>query len=166
MVFMSKEKKSCLLAVRVRGSAGLKHRIEAVLKDLGLNRRNQAIIMADTPSIRGTLKVVKDTLFWGEATEDILSILLTKRTKISKVGSLTDQEVKKRFSISNIKALAKSLSTGEIKPQDLKRHGVNIIYKLNSPKGGYGGKIKDPFGKSGVLGYRGEAIGELVKKMI
>ena len=163
---MSKEKNSCLLAVRVRGSAGLKHRIEAVLRDLGLNRRNQAIIMADTPAIRGTLKVVKDTLFWGEATEDVLSLLLSKRTKIPKVGSLTDQEVKKRFSMANIKTLAKSLSTGEIKPKDLKRRGVNIRYNLNSPKGGYGGKIKNPFGKGGVLGYRGEAVEELVKKMI
>ena len=166
MVLMSKENNMCLLAVRVRGSAGQKHRIKAILRDLGLNRRNQAIIMADTPAIRGTLKVVKDTLFWGEATEDILSLLLSKRTKIPKIGSLTDQEVKKRFSISTIEALAKSLSTGKIKPQDLKRHGVNIKYNLNSPKGGYGGKIKDPFGKGGVLGYRGEAVGELVKKMI
>ena len=105
MILMSKEKNMCLLAVRVRGSAGLKHRIKAVLRDLGLNRRNQAIIMADTPAIRGTLKVVKDTLFWGEATEDILSLLLNKRTKMPKVGSLTDQEVKKRFSISTIEAL-------------------------------------------------------------
>ncbi|WP_455369254.1 uL30 family ribosomal protein [[Eubacterium] cellulosolvens] len=163
---MSKEKNSCLLAVRVRSSAGLTHRIEAILRNLGLNRRNQAMLIVDTPAIRGTLKVVKDTLFWGEATEDILSLLLSKRTKIVKVGSLTDQEVKKRFSITNIKALAKSLSTGEIKPQDLKRHGVNIRYSLNSPKGGYGGKIKEPFGKSGILGYRGDSIGELVKKMI
>jgi large subunit ribosomal protein L30 len=166
MDFMSKEKNRCILVVRVRSSAGLKHRIEAVLSDLGLNRRNQAIIMADTQAIRGTLKVVKDTLFWGEATEDVLSLLLRKRTKIPKIGRLTDQEVKKRFSIANIKALAKSLSTGEITPQDLKKHGVNIRYTLNSPKGGYGGKIKEPFGKSGVLGYQGEAIGEFVKKMI
>lgn len=163
---MSEQKSSCLLAVRVRGSAGIKHRIKAILSDLGLNRRNQAILMTDTPAIRGTLKVVKDTLFWGEATEDLLSLLLTKRTKMEKIGNLTDQEVKKRFSKTNIQTLAKSLSTGEIKPQDLKRKGVNIRYNLNSPKGGYGGKIKEPFGKSGVLGYQGDSIREIVKKMI
>jgi large subunit ribosomal protein L30 len=163
---MSEQKNNCLLAVRVRGSAGIKHRIKAILRDLGLNRRNQAILMADTPAIRGTLKVVKDTLFWGEATDDILSLLLTKKTKMEKIGNLTDQEVKKRFSKTNIQTLAKSLSTGEIKPQDLKRKGVNIRYNLNSPKGGYGGKIKEPFGKSGVLGYQGDSIGEIVKKMI
>ena len=163
---MSEQKSNCLLAVRVRGSAGIKHRIKAILRDLGLNRRNQAILMADTPAIRGTLKVLKETLFWGEATEDILSLLLTKRTKMEKIGNLTDQEVKKRFSKTNIQTLAKSLSRGEIKPQDLKRKGVNIRYNLNSPKGGYGGKIKEPFGKSGVLGYQGDSIGEIVKKMI
>ena len=163
---MSKEKKGCILAVRVRSSSGLKHSIEAILKNLGLTRRNQAILMTDTPAIRGTLKVVKDTLFWGEATEDILSHLLIKRTKMAKIGNLTDQEVKKRFSITNIKALAKSLTNGEITPKDLKRNGINIKYNLNSPKAGYGGKIKEPFGKNGVLGYQGDSIEKLIKKMI
>ena len=44
---------------------------------------------------------------------------------------------------------------------------TNPIFKLNSPKGGFERRgIKVSFRAGGVLGYRGEKINNLIKKMV
>ena len=41
------------------------------------------------------------------------------------------------------------------------------LYRLNPPKSGFERKgIKVPYGKGGVLGYRGAKINDLIKKML
>ena len=41
------------------------------------------------------------------------------------------------------------------------------IYKLNSPKKGFGRKgIKTQFARGGALGYRGEMMNDLIKRML
>ena len=163
---MSKERKGCILAVRMRGSAGLRHQVESILTRLGLTRRNQAILLQDTPEARGTLMRLKDTIFWAEASEEILTSILTSRSKVSGLGRLTDAEVRKRFGVENIKALAKSLTSGDLKPQELRRRGLSTKFNLHPPKGGLRGSLKDPSGRGGEVGYRGESFKEVVERMI
>ena len=59
---------------------------------------------------------------------------------------------------------------GEINEETLKllkKKGDNRFYRLNSPRKGYGKKgIKDDFSKGGALGYRGEKINDLIKRML
>ena len=163
---METEKKGCVLAVRVRGSAGLRHQFESTLKQMGLTRRNQAMLFSDTPAIRGTLARLKDTLFWGEVTEEQLTLLFTSRSRQSKSKRLTDEDVKKRLKIENIQALAKRLSAGELNPAELKKRGLSIRFNLHSPKGGFRGSLKDSRGKGGELGFRTEYFRETLKRMI
>ncbi len=162
---MNRENRGCLLAIRARGSAGLRHQIQAALDDLGLKRRNQAILLPDNPSTRGVLNKLKDTLIWGQATEEILTSLLHSRSKVPGSGRLTDAEAKKRFGVEGIKALAKSLSTGDLKPQELRRRGLSTTFRLHSPKGGFR-SLKNPSGKGGELGFRPESLKEVIEKMV
>jgi large subunit ribosomal protein L30 len=47
------------------------------------------------------------------------------------------------------------------------KKGESKIYRLSPPKGGFERKgIKQPFSVGGVLGYRGEAINALIRKML
>lgn len=162
---MNKEGSGCLVAIRARGSAGLRHQIEAALNDLGLKRRHQAILLPDNPSTRGILNKLKDTLIWGQATEEILTSLLHLRSKVPGSGRLTDAEAKKMFGVEDVKALAKSLSTGELKPQELRRRGLSTTFNLHSPKGGFR-SLKRPAGKGGELGFRSESLKEVIEKMV
>lgn len=42
-----------------------------------------------------------------------------------------------------------------------------LFYRLNSPRKGFGRKgIKQPFSKQGALGYRGDKINDLIKRML
>jgi large subunit ribosomal protein L30 len=163
---MKQEQTGCLLAVRVRGSAGLRHQVEAILEELGLNRRNQAILLKDSPAARGSLKRAKDALFWGKASEEIVTSLLTSRSRLSGSERLTDAEAKRRFGVESVKALAKLLGTGDLTPHELKRKGLSTRFNLHPPKHGFAGSLRDPFGKGGELGFRAESLREIVERMI
>jgi large subunit ribosomal protein L30 len=53
----------------------------------------------------------------------------------------------------------------EKNPKDPKK--TKPFFRLNNPKGGFERKgIKWPFTKGGALGYRGDKINDLIKKMI
>lgn len=60
---------------------------------------------------------------------------------------------------------------GEINEETIKllkqKKGDSKYYNLNSPRKGYGKKgIKYDFVKGGALGYRGEKINDLIKRML
>jgi large subunit ribosomal protein L30 len=47
----------------------------------------------------------------------------------------------------------------------LEDSGVKPVFRLHPPRKGYE-NIKKTFAESGTLGYRGDKIGDLIKKMI
>lgn len=54
-----------------------------------------------------------------------------------------------------------------LKEMESKRQKVNNHFTLQPPRGGFERKgIKTPFASKGALGYRGEKINDLLKKMI
>ncbi len=70
-----------------------------------------------------------------------------------------------------VNKLRKYVTYGEVSEEVIKllkeKKGVKKHYNLNSPKKGYGRKgIKYDFSHSGALGYRGEKINDLIKRMI
>lgn len=49
----------------------------------------------------------------------------------------------------------------------LEKKGKKKFYNLNSPRKGYGRKgVKKDFARGGALGYRGDKINDLIKRMI
>jgi len=78
--------------------------------------------------------------------------ILTKCNTYLTYGEVTEETIKTLTS-----KRGKKNSKGEMKK----------YFPLNSPKGGFERKgIKKPFKKGGALGYRGNKINDLIKKML
>ena len=53
------------------------------------------------------------------------------------------------------------------KNQNKRENGAISIFRLNSPRKGYGRKgLKTQYQNGGALGYRGAAINDLIKRMV
>ncbi|MEM3017343.1 MAG: hypothetical protein QXO25_00495, partial [Candidatus Bathyarchaeia archaeon] len=78
---------------------------------------------------------------------------------------LTDAEAKKKFGVEDLRALSRSLSSGVLKPQELRRRGVSTVFNLHPPKQGFR-SLKDPAGRGGDLGSRQGSLKEVLMRMI
>jgi large subunit ribosomal protein L30 len=145
-----KADKEKLAIVRVRGLTGVKYDIDETLKKLGLNKKNYCVVVPKTASYMGMIKKVKDYVAWGNIDEELYNTLVEKRGE-EYTGSVSDKKGK----ISYNKFI------------DINGKKIKKIFRLNSPKKGYGRKgIKVSFSCGGALGYRGDKIKELIERMI
>ncbi|MBI2656872.1 50S ribosomal protein L30 [Candidatus Woesearchaeota archaeon] len=139
-----------LAAIRVRGLTGIKININDTLKMLRLYKNNYCCILPNTPAYAGMLKKAKDYITWGEINDETFNLLVNKRGEEFK-GREIDSSKKIKYSdyfIHNNKKLKR-------------------FFNLNPPRKGFGRKgVKHPFQSGGALGYRGEAINELIKRMV
>ena len=141
---------SKIAVVRVRGSVNLRKEVRDTLNLLRLYRKNFCIVVEDTPSSKGMIKKVKDYITYGEIDDETYKLLVEKRGEEYK-----GREQDKKGKIKYTKFI---LANGKkIKP----------FLRLNPPKKGFGRKgIKVSFKAHGALGYRGNKINELLKRMI
>ena len=139
-----------LAVVRVRGLTGVRYDISATLKKLGLYKKNYCIVVPKTQSYVGMIKMIKDYATWGEIDEKTYKKLIEKRKEEYK-GNISDRKGKINYN----------------KFVDVDGKKIKKIFRLNSPKKGYGRKgIKVSFKNSGALGYRGDKINDLIMRMI
>lgn len=61
-----------IAAVRVRGPVDVDEDIENTLQTLGLDTRNQAVILEEKDTTMGMLKKVKDYVTYGEVDSEVL----------------------------------------------------------------------------------------------
>jgi len=163
----SKTKKGkCLVAIRIRGIPGVKSELERTLASLRLTKNFRAAILYDRPEITGMLAKIKDLVTWGEARKKTLSLLLKERAKTIGGKKLTNSFVKQKFGLTTIDRLASAVDKGELHLERLWKEGVNPNFRLHPPKGGFKGKTKLAFKQGGELGYRGEAIYDLIARMV
>lgn len=139
-----------IAVILVRGTIDVKKPIQDTLKLLRLNHKNHCIVLDQNPVNLGLLKKVKDYITWGEIDEETFEELVEKRAQ-PYLGPETCSKGKlkyQKFSIHNNKKY--------------KRY-----FRLNPPRKGFGRKgIKIPFKAGGALGYRGEKINDLIKRML
>ncbi len=109
------------------------------------------------------LQKVKDYVTWGEVTPEVVARLLEARGRLPGDRPLTEAYVKEVLGYASVDALAKEIVQGEVTPRDLK--DVKPVFRLHPPRKGYEG-IKRPFADGGALGYRGEAINDLLLRML
>ncbi len=64
--------------VRIRGVRGVRWRTRAVIERLQLTRKNHCILIQNTDSYKGMLKLSKDYLTWGEASAETIALLEKK----------------------------------------------------------------------------------------
>ncbi|HID26219.1 MAG TPA: 50S ribosomal protein L30 [Thermoplasmata archaeon] len=150
-------------AVRVRGSINVKTDVKKTLQMLRLTRVNHCVLIRDASSYRGMLNKAKDYITWGEINRDTLVDLLKSRGRLKGDKPFTDEYVKSATSYGSIEELASALIENTIGYQDLPN--VKPVFRLHPPKKGYEG-IKRAFKNKGAVGYRGEAINDLIRRML
>jgi large subunit ribosomal protein L30 len=130
---------------------------------LRLSKTNHAVLVANSPSMKGMLKRVQSYVTWGEISKETLGELLTKRGRLLGNKKLTD-DYAQRVGAKSLSDLAGAIA--ECKTNYGKLPEIQPVFKLHPPKKGFKGTTKKNFRAGGEAGYRGEAINELVKRMI
>ena len=139
-----------LAVIRIRGLTGIKIRIEDNLRMMRLYKKNYCCVLPNMPIYTGMLRQAKDYITWGEIDDETFKLLVEKRGEEFS-GRETDSKGKinyNDFTVVNSKKIKK-------------------YFRLNAPRKGFGRKgIKHPFQQGGALGYRGEKINNLIKRMV
>ncbi len=145
-----KSKDTLLAVIRVRGEVNLRKEVKETFRHLNLHQKNRCIILEETPSNRGAIISVKDYVTWGEISKESRDELFKKR------GELFKERTKdKKGKIEYEKCIV-------YEGKSYKRY-----FRLSPPKKGYGRNgVKYGFNEGGALGYRGEKINDLIKRMI
>ncbi len=155
--------------IRIRGRIDVSPDVEYTLKLLRLHKKFHCVIYpADQPGLNGMLQKANGWITWGEIDEDTLVELLRRRGRIVGDKPLTDEYIDNHLSKygvhGGIRGLAKALLEGRVKLHKL--DGIKPVFRLHPPRGGFKRSTKRPYRDGGELGYRGEAINELIRRML
>ena len=157
------EKRKCLAVIRVRGSSGVFHEIIETLKMLHLTRNCHATLIDDRPSYLGMLRKVQNQVAWGEVSKDSTVQLLRERGKLVGNKKITEEYLKE-IGYKSLDDLAEAIHKTEVEFTRLPN--IKPVFRLHPPKKGFKGKVKKSYAAGGVTGHRGEAINNLIKRMI
>lgn len=157
------EKRKCLAVIRVRGSSGVFRDIKETLKMLHLTRNYHATLIDDRPSYLGMLRKVQNQVTWGEVSKDSTVQLLRERGKLGGNKKITEEYLKE-IGYKSLDDLAEAIHKTEVELTRLPN--VKPVFRLHPPKKGFKGKVKKSYAAGGVTGHRGEAINNLIKRMI
>jgi len=130
---------------------------------LHLTRNNYAVLIDDRQSFLGMLKIAQNFITWGEATKEIVNMLISERGRLIGNKKLTDEYVQKT-GYKSLEELAEAVFNCRVEYWKLPK--MQPVFKLHPPTKGFKGKIKKSYVAGGELGYRGEKINELVRRMI
>ena len=136
--------------IRVRGLTGIRTKVEDTLRMIRLYKKNYCCVLPNSPLYTGMLNKAKDYITWGDINDETFNLLVEKRGEEFN-GRECDTKKKiiyNDFFLHNNKKFKK-------------------YFRLNPPIKGFGRKgIKYSFQQGGALGYRGEKINDLIKRMI
>lgn len=149
--------------IRIRGRVGVKRPVKDTLAMLRLHRVNHLVIVDENPTYSGMIHKVKDYITWGEINAETLAELIKRRGRLIGNRKVTEEYVQEKLGMS-IEEFARKVIEGEMKLSDLP--GLKPVFRLHPPKGGFKGSKKRTFKEGGALGYRGEAINELIERML
>ena len=153
------------LVIRVRSDRGVKPKIRHTMSMLNLTKVNHAVLVPDTPAYAGMLQKAKDYVTWGEVGADTISDLISQRGRMTGDKPITNAVIKSGSEFSTINALSKAIASGDARTNAVE--GMKPVFRLHPPRGAKGwGGIKRSFSTGGALGFRGEAISDLVGRMI
>jgi large subunit ribosomal protein L30 len=157
------EKTKCLVAVRIRGMSDIRQETKDTMMMLRITRNCHATLLDNRPAYNGMLRKCKDFITWGEVSKENIVRLLTKRGRLTGDKKLTD-EYAKELGYETLDALAEAIYGVDVEFSSLP--GVKPLFRLRPPSKGFKGKVKKSFAAGGEAGYRGEAINDLLKRML
>ncbi|MBA3044720.1 MAG: 50S ribosomal protein L30 [Candidatus Thermoplasmatota archaeon] len=149
--------------IRLRSDIKAHREVKETLKYLRLNQVNHCVLIPTGKTYDGMLQKVKDYVTWGEIKTEVLTNMIIKRGKLSGDRPLTNQYVKDNTKHESLIKFTEAIIAGTCKYSDLK--GVKPVFRLHPPRQGFEG-IKRSYRDHGSLGYRGDAINELILKML
>jgi len=109
------------------------------------------------------LKTAQNFITWGEASKETVNMLIRERGRLAGNKKLTDEHAQK-IGYESLEELAETVFNCRI--EHWKLPNVQPVFKLHPPTKGFKGKIKKGYSMGGELGYRGEKINELIKRMV
>ena len=157
------EQRKCLVAVRIRGLSDISQETKDTLMMLRLTRNCHATLLDDRPAYNGMLRKSQHCLTWGEGSQESIALLLKKRGRLVGDKKLTD-EYAKELDYKSLEDLAEAIFKVDIEFSSLPE--VKPVFRLRPPKKGYKGKVKKSYAAGGEAGYRGDAINDLLKRMV
>ncbi len=157
------EECKCIAAVKVRGTISAQREASETLKMLRLTKTNHAVLIDNRPSFKGMLQRVQSYVTWGEVSKETISLMLQKRGRLTGNKKLSEAYIQK-VGFSSLDDLADAVVTCKIEYQKLP--DIQPLFKLHPPRRGFKGKTKMNYRAGGEAGYRGDAINELVKRMV
>ena len=108
------------------------------------------------------LQKSKDYITWGEIDAELLAEIIAKRGRIEGNNKVTDEFVAENSDYKDIAELAEAVINSEVKLADV---GIKPVFRLHPPRKGYE-DIRLSINEGGSLGYRGEEIKDLAKRML
>jgi large subunit ribosomal protein L30 len=157
------EQRKCLVAVRIRGLSDIPQETKDTLMMLRLTRNCHATLLDDRPAYNGMLRKSKNCLTWGEVSQESIALLLKNRGRLVGDKKLTD-EYAKELGYESLDDLAEAIFKVDVEFSSLPK--VKPVFRLHPPKKGFKGKVKRSYAAGGEAGYRGEAINDLLKRMV
>ena len=149
--------------IRLRSSIKAHREVKDTLRHLRLNKVNHCVLVPEGKTYDGMLQKVKDYVTWGEVKTEVLTNMLIKRGRLSGERPLTNQYLKENSKFESMIKFAEALNAGKCKLSDLK--DAKSVFRLHPPRQGLE-SVKRSYNDRGSLGYRGEAINDLILKML
>lgn len=149
--------------IRVRGQPDVNYNIEHTMGLLGINRVNHCVIVPENDSVKGMLQVAKDYITWGEVNQETLAKMIRVRGRIEGDKAITDEYLAANTEFKTVEEMAKSILDSNYKMKDVE--AAKPVFRLHPPVKGYEGN-KRSYKNGGALGYRGEAINDLIARML
>ena len=151
------------VAIRVRGQPDVNYDIEYTMGLLGLTRVNHGVVLPEDDSTKGMLQKAKDYITWGEISEATLAEMIRIRGRLTGDAMITDEYLAANSDFKTVDEMAKAIVCDGYKMKDVE--GVKPVFRLHPPVKGFEGN-KRSYKNGGALGYRGEAINDLVARML
>ena len=137
--------------IRIRGTVNIRKDLEDTMRMIRLGRNMHCVVLNKADNTKGILQKAKDLITWGEIDDKVLKHLVEKRGRKAGNKKLTKEEVDN--TIKNLKEKGKV------------PNGIKPVFRLTPPSKGFKHSVKQHYPK-GELGYRGEKINDLLKRMI
>ena len=157
------EKHKCLAVIRIRGIPTASPDVRKTLKMLHLCRVSHATLVTDKPAYVGMLQKAQQFLAWGEVSKGNIKLLLKERGRLVGDRELTDEYTQK-IGYRTLDELAEALYKTEVEYKNLQ--GMKPVFRLHPPSKGYKGTVKKSYRMGGASGPCGDAINDLIKRMI
>ncbi|MFA6679236.1 MAG: 50S ribosomal protein L30 [Candidatus Methanomethylophilaceae archaeon] len=149
--------------IRVRGQPDVNRDVEYTMDILGLTRVNHCVVIPDNGVMKGMLQKIKDYVTYGEINEQTLADMIRVRGRLAGDVEISDEYLAKNSDFKNVDEMAKAIIEDNYRMRDVE--GAKIVFRLHPPIKGYEGN-KRSYKNGGALGYRGEAINDLIARML